>query len=68
MSNFVIVTKIGFLPFALSLSKGHSWFDKLTTNGILHNLLSSFALLGTASKDHSLVLRVTNKQSQREEI
>jgi len=21
-------------PFALSLSKGHSWFDKLTTNGL----------------------------------
>ena len=21
-------------PFALSLSKGRSWFDKLTTNGI----------------------------------
>jgi len=34
--------KIGFSPFALSLSKGRSWFDKpvlseaegLTTNGI----------------------------------
>jgi len=24
--------KIGFHPFALSLSKGCSWFDKLTTN------------------------------------
>jgi hypothetical protein len=22
-------------PFALSLSKGRSWFDKLTTNGFL---------------------------------
>ena len=21
-------------PFALSLSKGHSWFDKLTMNGL----------------------------------
>ncbi len=21
-------------PFALSLSKGRSWFDKLTTNGV----------------------------------
>jgi len=21
-------------PFALSLSKGHSWFDKFTTNGL----------------------------------
>ncbi|HJX69674.1 MAG TPA: hypothetical protein VJ441_01115, partial [Dehalococcoidia bacterium] len=31
----VIVTKIEFNPFALSLSKGRSWFDKLTTNGIL---------------------------------
>jgi len=24
-----------YRPFALSLSKGHSWFDKLTTNGVL---------------------------------
>jgi len=52
VSNFVIVTKIGFLPFALSLSKGHSWFDKpvlseaegLTTNGIWHNLFLSFVM------------------------
>jgi hypothetical protein len=22
------------MPFALSLSKGYSWFDKLTTNGL----------------------------------
>ena len=36
-----ILTKIGFYPFALSMSKGHSWFDKpvlseaegLTTHG-----------------------------------
>ena len=28
------------LPFTLSLSKGRSWFDKLTTNG-------SIGLLGT---------------------
>jgi hypothetical protein len=25
-----------FPPFALSLSKGRSWFDKLTTNGVWH--------------------------------
>jgi hypothetical protein len=25
------------LPFALSLSKGDSWFDRLTTNGSLSN-------------------------------
>jgi hypothetical protein len=25
-----------FHPFALSLSKGRSWFDKLTTNGVGH--------------------------------
>jgi hypothetical protein len=39
----VIITKIGSLPFALSLSKGRSWFEadrsavlrpKLTTNSI----------------------------------
>ena len=24
-------------PFALSLSKGRSWFDKLTTNGFTEN-------------------------------
>jgi hypothetical protein len=29
-------SKIGSLPFVLSLSKGRSWFDKLTTNGIWH--------------------------------
>ncbi len=28
------------LPFALSLSKGYSWFDKLTTNGQeIYNLI-----------------------------
>jgi len=32
----LFILKMGFLPFALSLSKGRSWFDKLTTNGILH--------------------------------
>ena len=32
-------------PFALSLSKGHSWFDKLTTNGFLFFNLSVFFLL-----------------------
>jgi len=31
-----INVKIGFPPFALSLSKGRSWFDKLTTNGVRH--------------------------------
>jgi len=25
-------------PFALSLSKGCSWFDKLTTNGLLRSI------------------------------
>ena len=30
----VIVPKIASNPFALSLSKGRSWFDRLTTNGI----------------------------------
>jgi general secretion pathway protein K len=33
-------------PFALSLSKGHSWFDKLTTNGFVcavsHNMKARF--------------------------
>ena len=30
-----------YVPFALSLSKGRSWFDKLTTNGgsVLYHLL-----------------------------
>jgi hypothetical protein len=38
----VITLRIGFPPFAskslvdLSLSKGRSWFDKLTTNGVRH--------------------------------
>jgi hypothetical protein len=32
----VIALKIGFKPFTLSLSKGRSWFDKLTTNGVLN--------------------------------
>ena len=31
---FMIVPKTESSPFALSLSKGRSWFDKLTTNGI----------------------------------
>ena len=26
-------------PFALSLSKGHSWFDKLTTNGFYESVV-----------------------------
>ena len=29
-----VVPKPVMVPFALSLSKGRSWFDKLTTNGI----------------------------------
>jgi len=31
---FVIATEIEFNPFTLSLSKGRSWFDGLTTNGV----------------------------------
>ena len=29
---FVEVLSSNLIPFALSLSKGRSWFDKLTTN------------------------------------
>ncbi len=30
--EFVEVLSSNLIPFALSLSKGRSWFDKLTTN------------------------------------
>ncbi|MEE8373586.1 MAG: hypothetical protein V3R87_07710 [Dehalococcoidia bacterium] len=30
----IIVTKMACNPFAPSQSRGRSWFDKLTTNGI----------------------------------
>jgi hypothetical protein len=36
--SIAITLKIAFYPFALSLSKGEqarSWFDKLTTNGLV---------------------------------
>ncbi len=47
-------------PFALSLSKGRSWFDKLTTNGgvrsISPNGQSGFnAVVGSASLDPTYI-------------
>ena len=34
ITSFIIVAKIDCNPFALSLSKGRSWFDRLGTNGM----------------------------------
>jgi uncharacterized protein len=43
MNPYFFLTKIGLLcdPFALSLSKGSSWFDKLTTNGTTGGLMAN---------------------------
>jgi len=33
LASLIIATQIESNPFALSMSKGRSWFDRLTTNG-----------------------------------
>jgi len=38
MNGFIPDNPLAQNPFALSLSKGRSWFDKLTTNGFLRTI------------------------------
>jgi hypothetical protein len=66
-THLVIALKTGFKPFALSLSKGCSWFDKpvlsgaegLTTNGVLNWVIpktafSSFVVIIENAHDRSI--------------